>query len=81
MTSPSGDQTVSEDFEIDAGGTGLGYLRLPDNAEEGTWKVTGSFTCDNASLNGLVNSLTFAVGKIKINLAAQEADVSGAPGK
>ena len=81
MTSPSGDQTVSDDFKIDAGGTGLGHLRLPDDAEEGMWKVTGSFTCDNASLNGIVNSLTFAVGKIKINLAAQEADVSGAPGK
>ena len=81
MTSPSGDQTVSEDFKIDAGGTGLGHLRLPDNAEEGVWKATGYFTCADDSLNGAVNSLTFSVGKIKIDLAAQETDVSGAPGK
>ncbi len=82
MTSPSGKQTVSNDSKINAGGTGLGHLRLPDDAEEGVWKATGYFTCENdSSLNGLVNSLTFAVGKIKINLAAQEADVSGAPGK
>ena len=81
MTSPSGAQKVSDDFEISAGNGKLGYLRLRDDAEEGTWKVTGSFTCADDSLNGAVNSLTFSVGKIKINLAAQEADVSGAPGK
>ena len=81
MTSPSGDQTVSDDFKINAGGTGLGHIFLPDNAEEGTWKVTGHFTCDDTSLNSLVNSLTFSVGKIKICLEAKETDVSGAPGK
>ena len=82
MTSPSGNQTVSEDFEITAGNGKLGHIFLPDDAEEGVWKVTGSFTCENdSSLNGIVNSLTFAVGKIKIDLEAKETDVSGAPGK